>query len=426
MSDLLATLRQAGFPPALLGVAGADKPALRGAVQADVCIIGAGYTGLSAALHLAQAGRRVVVLEAWRAGHGASGRNGGQVWRGQRQDQITLERMVGADDAAKLWQLGDDGVRLVRRLVTDGAIECDLQDGAIVAAYRPSEVAELHAYGAHLAARYDDTEHEALDQDALRGLINSPRFVGGLLDRGSAHLNPFAFAQGLARMAEAAGAVIHENSRAKRLTQGRVETELGQVTATDIVLACNGYLGTLDRDAAARIMPLNNYIIVTEPLDPDAALRARHCVADTRHVVNYFRNTADHRLVFGGGESYGHGFPSDIAAKTRRPMGRIFPHLKDVRIDAAWGGTLAITRHRMPHFSRRGKNLWIACGYSGHGLATAALAGAMISHAIEGDSAGFDTMSRVPSPPFPGGATLRWPLLVSAMTWFALRDRLGF
>ncbi len=425
MSDPLATLRAPEFPPPVLGQVGPARPALVGAARADVCVIGAGYTGLSAALHLARAGRRVIVLEAWRAGHGASGRNGGQVWSGQRRDQIALERMVGREDAAKLWQFGEDGVALVKTLIAEGGIDCDLQEGAIVAAYQDTEVTELHGYADHLNTHYGTTAQEKLSRDSIRGLIRSERFAGGLLDHGSAHLNPYAYATGLARMSEAAGAIIHEDSRVTRFVGGRVETESGHVDADHVVLACNGYLGTLDHDTAAHVMPINNFIVVTEPLDPDAALMARHCVADTKHVVNYFRTTADHRLVFGGGESYRARFPADIAAKVRSPMTRIFPHLKDARIDAAWGGTLAITRNRMPRFAHSGNGLWISCGYSGHGVASATWAGLMISNAIQGDTASFECMSRVPSGRFPGGTLLRWPILASAMAWYALRDRLG-
>ena len=426
MSDLLATLQDPRFPPAPLGAAVEARASLRGEARADVCIIGAGYTGLSAALHLARAGVQVVVLEAWRAGHGASGRNGGQVLAGQRRDQVTLEAMVGAADARRLWQFGQDAVALVKRLIAEGDIACDLQPGAIEAGYRDAEVADLAIYGAYLASHYGYEDMRWLDRAEISAVIRTDRFAGGLLDMGSAHLNPFAYAQGLARMAEAAGAVIHEESRATRFDHARVETDRGHVLADHIVLACNGYLGGLHPPTAAHVMPINNYIAITEPLAPDAVMTARHCVADTKHVVNYFRTTADHRLVFGGGESYGHRFPRDIAAKVRRPLGRIFPHLKDVRIDAAWGGTLAITPTRMPHLARQGKNLWISCGYSGHGVATATLAGAMIAQSIQGDSEGFETMSRVPTPRFPGGTLLRWPILTTAMAWFSLRDRLGF
>ena len=426
MSDILATLHDPCFPPALLGEAPAARAPLRGEARADVCVIGAGYTGLSAALHLARAGLRVVVLEAWRAGHGASGRNGGQVLAGQRQDQVTLEAMVGEADARRLWQFGHDAVALVKQLVAEGNIACDLQLGAVEAGYRDAEVADLATYGAFLASKYGYEDMRWLDRAEIGAMIRTDRFAGGILDMGSAHLNPFAYALGMARMAEAAGAVIHEQSRVTRIGEARVETDTGHVLADHIVLACNGYLGGLHPPTAAQVMPINNYIAITEPLAPGAVMTARHCVADSKHVVNYFRTTADHRLVFGGGESYGHRFPRDIAAKVRRPLGRIFPHLKDVRIDAAWGGTLAITPTRMPHLGRHGKNLWISCGYSGHGVAAATLSGALIAKSIQGDASGFETMSRVPTPRFPGGTLLRWPILVSAMAWFTLRDRLGF
>ncbi|MBF9031393.1 FAD-dependent oxidoreductase [Rhodobacterales bacterium HKCCE3408] len=423
--DLLDTLRDKRFPPGIYGTAPEPGPPLRGAVRADVCIVGAGYTGLSAALHLARAGRSVVVLEAYRIGHGASGRNGGQLLGGQRVDQTELEKMLGADHAKRLWDYGYESVRLARELIETGGIDCDLQRGAVLAARRPDEVPELHEYVEHLATRYGYTEAEALDRDGVAGYVNSPVFHGGLIDHHSGHLNPFAYACGLGRLAREAGAEIHEESRVTSIDGRTVRTAEGHVEADEIVLAGNGYLGGLEPRVSARVMPINNYVVATEPLPDGAALRQRVCASDSNFVVNYFRTTSDNRLVFGGGETYGYRFPADIAAMVRKPMSRIFPHLKDVVIDDAWGGTLAITMRRMPHFARPRPGLWSASGYSGHGVSTATLAGRMIAEAIQGDSAAFDTMEAIPAPAFPGGTALRWPLLVSAMLWYGLRDRLG-
>ncbi|MBF9035535.1 FAD-dependent oxidoreductase [Rhodobacterales bacterium HKCCE2091] len=424
-AGLAATLRDPRFPPAIYGPAPAPRPALDGSLSADVCVVGGGYTGLSAALHLARAGRRVVVIDAWRIGHGASGRNGGQLLGGQRQDQVTLERMVGPDHAQRLWHLGQDAVRLVRDLVAEGDIPCDLQMGAVEAGFTDAEVAELHHYRDHLARNYGHEETEALDRDGIRAIVNSPRYAGGLLDRSSGQLNPFAYALGLARMAEAEGAELFEATEARAITPGRVWTDRGEILAEHVIVGCNGYLGRLLPQVAARVLPINTYVLATEPLPPGAALGRRVCVADTKFVVNYFRTDADNRLIFGGGESYGHRFPADIAAKVRKPMAHIFPDLKDVRVVDAWGGTVAITRPRFPHFALVKPGLWTASGYSGHGIATATQAGKLISLAIQGDSEGFDTMAGVHVPSFPGGSRLRAPLLTLAMTWFALRDRLG-
>ena len=402
---------------------------LRGTVQADVCVVGAGYTGLSAALHLAQAGRRVVVVEAQRVGFGASGRNGGQLGAGQRVDQVSLEKMVGRDQARVLWDMGRDAVALVKDLVAAHKIDCFLKPGLAWAAERPGDVDELHRYADHMGQHYD-YPMETLDATALDRICPSPAYKGGVLDMEPGHLHPLRYALGLARAAEAAGAVIHERSVVHDIAEGArttVRTDGGVVEADHLVLACNGYLGGLSRQVAARVMPINNFVAATAPLDnPERVLTRDIAVADTRFVVNYFRLSHDNRLIFGGGETYGYRFPRDIAAKVRGPMTQIFPHLADVPIDYAWGGTLAITMKRMPYLVRLAPNVLSASGYSGHGVGTATQAGQLMAQAIAGDGDGFDTMASLPSQPFPGGAAMRSPVLVLAMTWYAMRDRLGF
>jgi gamma-glutamylputrescine oxidase len=405
-------------------------PALHGEVRADVCVIGAGYTGLSAALHLAEAGLQVVLVEAHRVGFGASGRNGGQLGSGQRMHQDDLEKLVGAGDAAKLWHLGEDAKALVRSLVERHNIDCDLKPGVAWTGSTKTDVRHLHDYADLLRTRYGYDQLETLDRDACAALCPSPDYVGGILDMGAGHLHPLNFALGLARAAAAAGVRIFEGTEVQGVEAGSpaiVRTDGDRVVADHVVLACNGYLGGLNRKVAARVMPINNFMIATEPLGDaaDKVLTRDVAIADSRFVVNYFRLSADRRLLFGGGESYGYRFPKDIAALVRKPMLEVYPHLRDVRIDHAWGGTLAITMKRMPYLARLAPNILSASGYSGHGLGTATHAGQLMALAIRGQAEGFDTMARVPAPAFPGGAALRSPLLVLAMTWFALRDRLG-
>jgi gamma-glutamylputrescine oxidase len=403
---------------------------LKGAQRADVCIIGAGYTGLSAALHLAQAGRRVVVLDAHRVGFGASGRNGGQLGSGQRQDQKTLEAMAGKERARALWNMGEDSKALVRRLIAEHNIACHLKPGIAWTGSNASDVKDLHDYVDHLQTAYDYDKIEALDAEACYGLCPSPDYTGGLIDWGAGHLHPLAFALGLAKACHAAGVNIHEKSRVTALHQGttvRVETDAGHVEASHVILACNGYLSGLAPDVTARVMPINNFVVATEPLGAAAkdVLTQDIAVCDSRFVVNYFRLSHDGRLLFGGGESYGYRFPRDIAGLVRKPMTKVFPHLKDVRIDYAWGGTLAITMKRFPYLARVAPNILSASGYSGHGVGTATHAGQLMAMAIEGQDNGFETMRCIPTPAFPGGGALRSPLLVLAMTWYALRDRIG-
>lgn len=408
----------------------APFPQLAGPVRADVCVVGAGYTGLSAALHLAEAGLDVVLLEAHRVGFGASGRNGGQLGSGQRVTQDALEKTVGDAEAAKLWHLGEDAKDLVKDLIARHGIDCDLKPGVAWAGSSRGDVRHLHDYAEHLRDRYGYDQIETLDQQAFHALCPSPDYRGGVVDWGAGHLHPLNFALGLARAARDAGVRIFERTEVQDIEQGqpaRVRCARGAVTADHVVLACNGYLGGLNRQVAERVMPINNFIVATEPLGEDTArvLTRDIAVADSRFVVNYFRLTGDGRLLFGGGESYGYRFPADIAALVRKPMSQIYPHLRDVRIDYAWGGTLAITMKRLPYLARVAPNVLSASGYSGHGVGTATHAGLLMALAVRGEAEGFDTLARLPAPAFPGGPALRSPLLALAMSWFALRDRLG-
>lgn len=433
MNLLHANDRRGEYPASWYAATVAPLPRfapLRGQARADVCVVGGGYTGLSAALHLAEAGRDVVLLEAQRVGFGASGRNGGQLGSGQRLEQTALERMVGRDDARHLWHLAEEAKDLVKSLVARHDIDCHLKPGVAHACFSTREVAAEHAYADHLAERYGYTQLEKLNREAIQVLCPSPAYRGGTLDMGAGHLHPLAYALGLARAARVAGVRLHEGSQVHAITPGarvRVATDAGHVEADHVILACNGYLGGLARPVAARVMPINNFIVATEPLGADAVrvLTRDVAVADTKFVVNYFRLSHDGRLLFGGGESYGYRFPRDIAATVRKPMLEIFPHLAETRIDHAWGGTLAITLRRMPYLVRLAPNMLSASGYSGHGVGTATHAGRLMAEAIRGETDGFDCMARVPAPAFPGGAALRSPLLVLAMTWYALRDRLG-
>ncbi|MBB3993563.1 gamma-glutamylputrescine oxidase [Sulfitobacter undariae] len=402
---------------------------LKGAQKADVCIVGGGYTGLSAALHLAQAGRSVILLEAQRVGFGASGRNGGQLGSGQRAEQDALETMVGDAQAAKLWALAEDAKALVKSLIAEHQIDCHLKPGVAHTGSSDSEVRHLHTYAEHLSKKYGYDEIETLDHAALQSVCPSPDYRGGTLDMGAAHLHPLNYALGLARAAVAAGVQIFERSAVHTIDEGTpatVHTDGGHVVADHVILACNGYLGGLNRRVAARVMPINNFIAATEPLGDRIkdVLPRDVAVADSRFVVNYFRLSHDSRLLFGGGESYGYRFPADIAAKVRKPMSVVFPSLSDVKIDYAWGGTLGITMKRLPYLMRD-KNILSASGYSGHGVGTATHAGQLMARAIQGDGDGFDTLAALPCTPFPGGPAARSPLLVLAMTWYALRDRLG-
>ena len=391
--------------------------------------MGGGFTGLSTALHLAQSGYKVAILEAQRIGFGASGRNGGQVSGGQRMDQEGLEAILGDEHAKELWDISQQSVDLVRNLSSDME-DCGVVDGIIHTAHRKRYVKEEHAYTYHLREKYGYDKIQNLSLEETHHLVNSPAYFGGTLDMGAGHIDPLRYALGLARKCINLGVEIYEQSKVINVKSGdtaKIKTQNGSISAKFVVLACNGYLGRLNSRVAARVMPINNFIIATEPMSEDAQealIKNNHAVADSKFVVNYFRFSPDRRLLFGGSESYGYKFPRDIAAAVRKPMLEIYPQLKNTRIDYAWGGTLGITMNRMPHFERIDGNILSASGYSGHGVAMATMGGKMAADAIRGQAEQFDFMASVPTPRFPGGAMLRSPLLVLAMLWFSMRDRL--
>ena len=430
MDLLTANDRPGEYPPswyAATAVPAPPRAPLPGDARVDLCVIGAGYTGLSAALHAARAGLSVVVLEAQRVGFGASGRNGGQVGSGQRQDQDTLEAQAGRDTARVLWDMAEEAKALVRSLAA-GMPGAGWQPGVVHAARKPSEAAAAHRYAEKLARDYGYTAIEPLDRTALAALIGTDVYAGGEIDRGAGHIHPLNFALGLAVAAEAAGARIHEGARVTGIARARpvrVRTALGTVTADHVILATGGYHGDLLPEVGARVMPINNFIVATEPLGDRHPLAEPVAVADSRFVVNYWRGTPDGRLLFGGGENYGYRFPANIAAAVRGPMARVYPALAGVRVTHAWGGTLAITTNRGPYMQRVGGNILAASLCSGHGVALSTLAGRILAEAVAGQAGRFDTLAALAPRPFPGGPALRWPILVMAMSWFALRDRLG-
>ncbi len=413
----------------------ADTPpceSLHGAAEADVCIVGGGYTGLSTALHLRQRGYSVCLLEARRLGWGASGRNGGHVGTGQRADQHTLEKMVGLEHAKQLWQLGLEAVTTVEELIERHHIDCDLKQGNLHVASKPGHATELAEEVEHLASIYDFHALRYIPPEELAQHTSGQGFHGGLLDTHARHLHPLNYALGLARAAAEAGAQLYEYSPVTTYHDGsdgvEVHTPDGRVKARYLVLACNGYLGKLEPGIAGRMMPINNFMLATEPLDEALArrlIRDDCSMSDSLFVINYWKLSADNRLLFGGGETYTHRFPTDIKSFVRKYMLRIYPELADTRIDYGWGGTLGITMNRMPDFGRIGKHGFYAQGFSGHGVPTATLAGKLLAEAVAGTAERFDVMASVPTPGFPGGTLLRWPGLVAGMLFYSLRDRLG-
>ena len=433
MLDLLTANDQPGqYPAGSYYTATANmlplQPALAGAVQADICIIGAGYTGLSAAIHLRERGYDVVVLEAQRIGFGASGRNGGQVGSGQRRGQDVLEKSVGKDKAHALWDIVQEAKATLRDLIERYNIACDYTPGVIHAALSKGDLAEAHEEAEHLSKHYNYDEIAPLDAAGISAHLGTESYAGGNIDQGAGHLHPLNYALGMGRAALDLGVRIHEASRVIRIDRGEpalVHTDTGQVRARFVLVAGNGYLGGLVPEVSRRVMPINNFIVATEPLGDlaDSIIKQNVAVADSKFVVNYYRLSADKRMLWGGGESYGYRFPRNLADMARKPMLEVFPQLKDARIDHAWGGTLAITTRRMPAFQRVTGNIFSAGGYSGSGVAMATMGGRIMAELVAGHAERFDLMASYPQPNFPGGRLMRWPILVLAMTWFSLRDR---
>ncbi len=405
-------------------------PALAGEVKADVAIIGGGYTGLSAALNLAERGYQVALVEQARIGWGASGRNGGQINTGLRKGPLELIAKYGRDRAKALFDLAEESREIIRDRVTRHRIRCDLKSGSLYVAHRPSDAAWMPGEVAALAREFGYRKARYIPREELRDHIGSDAYFGAISDWGAGHLHPLNYALGLAEAAIDAGASLFEETRATKLEETpdgvTVSTEAGEIKARYAVIGCNGYLGDLVPGIAGAIMPIANFIIATEPLDEAEAaalIPGDVCVCDTRFVVNYFRLSADRRLLWGGGEKYTATPPADIPAFVRPHMLQAFPQLAEKRIDFGWSGTLAITMNRLPNLGRVG-NVFHAQGYSGQGVAVAGLAGKLIAEALSGTAERFDVFAGLPHRSFPGGTAFRHPLLVLAMLYYALRDRL--
>lgn len=407
------------------------SPPLAGSHRADVCVVGGGITGCSAALHLAERGYRVILLEAESIGWGASGRSGGQVLPGLGTDMAVVARDLGREGAREVFAMTREALALTAARVHRHAIPCDLRFGAVHAAVRPRHLRELAAMQETLARDFGYDEPQWLDRAALAERVRSERYLGGLREPGAAHLHPLNYTLGLARAAVQAGAVVHEGSPVRRLTPGQpavVETPGGRVEAQFVVLAGNAYLaGDLLPALRGRLMPVGNYIIATAPLDEAqvaATLPGGDAVSDANFVLDYYRLSADRRMLYGGEVSYNGRAPQRLRERLADKLGRLFPPLAGVPVAYCWGGRVGITLNRAPDFGRVGANLYYAQGYSGQGMALAGLAGRLLAEAIGGQAERFDLFAGVRHRRFPGGERLRTPLLVLATHFYRLRDRL--
>lgn len=402
---------------------------LDGSRQADVAIIGGGYTGLSAAYYLAKQGVDVVLIEAARLGDGASGRNGGQLNSGQRIWAEELEEEYGAQRARALFDVAEEAKQHLLGFADQHAINMDYVQGHISVVHKPRLLKDYQRHAELAAERYNYPHMRFLERDEAAALIGSSRYFGGVYDAGTGHIHPLKWLIGLGKAAKAAGAQIFENSRATaiRSQNGRVEidTTRGTISAKHALLAVNAYGGLLEPNAAAHIMPIRSFIGATAPLGKDSpVIPGGESVDDSRFVVRYFRRSIDGRLLFGGREAYTADNPRDISRHIRRQIEEIYPALKEVDITHAWGGSVGITMPRQPFVREVMPGVIAAGGYSGHGVMIASYMGRLYAEALSGNRERLRLYEELKIPAFPGGRRLRAPLLFLALTWFAMLDRL--
>lgn len=407
-----------------------QRPPLQGLVEADICVIGAGYTGISTALFLLEQGFSVRVLEAVKVGFGASGRNGGQIVNSYSRDIDVIERTLPAPQARLLGEMAFEGGRIIRDRVQRYGIQCDLKDGGIFAALNPKQMKHLQTQKA-LWERYGYNHLEMLDGTDIRQRVDSQRYVGGMLDRQGGHIHPLNLVLGEAAAVESLGGVIHEHSAVIRIEPGErplVHTAQGQVRARFVVVAGNAYLGGLIPQLAAKSMPCGTQVITTAPLDEGLArslLPEDDCVEDCNYLLDYYRLSADRRLIYGGGVVYGARDPANVEALVRPKLLKTFPQLADVKIDYAWTGNFLLTLSRLPQVGRIGDNIYYSQGCSGHGVTYTHLAGKVLAEALRGQAERFDAFAALPHYPFPGGRLLQVPFSALGALYYNLRDRLG-
>ena len=407
------------------------RPPLEGTTSADVVVIGGGISGCSAALHLAKRGYKVALLEARFVGYGASGRSGGQTIFGLAATQQSLKAQVGKDDARRLFDLSIEALDCTQALIERYGIECDYRLNHVHVGTKPRHLKELADWARELHEDYEYTSARLLDRDELQHHVKSPLYLGGLIDTRSGHLHPLKYTQGVARAAELEGATLYEESQVVRYESTAagvtVHTAQGNVRCQYLVLCGNAYLGNIAPALDRRILGVGTYIIASEQLPEAQALSlmpSRAAIADLNWILDYFRLSADNRVLFGGRVSYSAREPRQLAQSMRKRLVRVFPELADLKVAYSWGGYLDITMTRAPDFGRLAPNVFYCQGFSGHGMSLTGLAGQLVAEAISGTAERFDVFARIPHRDFPGGRLLRRPSLVAAMLYYRLRDAL--
>ncbi|WP_332545041.1 MULTISPECIES: NAD(P)/FAD-dependent oxidoreductase [Pseudomonas] len=411
-----------------------EHPQLSSDLSADVCVIGGGFTGVNTAIELAQRGLSVILLEARRIGWGASGRNGGQLIRGIGHDVEGFARYVGQDGVKYLQRAGIESVEVVANRIKEHGIDCDLRWGFCELANTPAQFAAFRAEQEHLATLDYRHETQLIGPERMGEVVNSKLYAGGLIDRGSGHLHPLNLVLGEAQVAASLGVQIFEHSPVIEINHGatvHVRCAQGSVRAGSLVLACNAHLEELEPRLSGKVLPAGSYIIATEQLSAaqaEALIPQNLALCDQKVGLDYYRLTADRRLLFGGACHYSGRDPLDIAAYMRPKMLKVFPQLADTRVEFQWGGKIGITANRFPQVGRLSQhpNVFYAQGYSGHGLNVTHWTARLLAEAIHaGHSYGVDVFSAVPHMTFPGGKALRSPLLALGMMWYRLREVLG-
>ncbi|MGR5206876.1 NAD(P)/FAD-dependent oxidoreductase [Vibrio sp. PNB23_22_7] len=405
-------------------------PKLKGDHVADVCVVGSGITGATAALELANQGFSVIVLEANRVGWGASGRSGGQAIFGWAAEQPTLEKLVGQSDAKKLWDISIEALALTKNNIKKYNIDCDWRDGMVHLGMKPRHDKELQQWHDDLTERYGYGSLEMWGQNQVRENIASDKYTSGMFDSNSGHLHPLNYTLGIVNAAKAAGAQFFEESAVTKIEHGDpavLFTKQGTVKANHVILACNAYMDGLESSLENKVMPVGTYVCATEPLDENLTneLMKNHISAcDINFVLDYFRCSGDHRMLFGGRVSYSGVAPFNLENAMRKRMVDIFPQLNHAKVDFAWGGNVAITMNRAPHFGRLKPNVYFAQGFSGHGIAATGMAGTLMAECVATTAERFAIFDKIPHMSFPGGRLFRTPALVLAMSYFRVRDLL--
>ena len=405
-----------------------DYPALDGSKTADVAVIGGGFTGLQAAYTLAKSGVSVVLIDGARFGDGASGRNGGQMGTGQRWAPEEMEEKLGYEAARTLFDLAESAKRYVYDFSAEHGIDIEYMPGQMNVAHKPGHERDYKDSIEIAASRYDYPHMSFMDAAETAERVGSKRFHCGMRDTGTGHIHPLKLVVGIAKAAQAAGAQLHELTRATAIRKVGakvfVDTEKGTITADRVLIATNAYINGLEPVTAAHVMPIGSFIGATVPLDDFPHIIPGHeSIADSRFVVRYFRKSRDNRLLFGGREAYTSDHPSDISVHIRKQIAELYPELADIEMTHSWGGFVGITLPRQPFVREVMPGVTSIGGYSGHGVMLSNYCGKLYAEEVIGGATGLDPFKALKIPPFPGGPRLRSPLLFLALTWYALRDR---